>query len=286
MADKGKSSRGGDKRRRYRSVRSNVTCSSGHILILHCQDGTPIWGKRSIDGPGVWVTCVKGKERQTVGELYDLFSALAEEMWPERGEKDGDGMDQEEEDLEAQIAREVAAMKKPRKEQMFANCKTDTPCVIFISCKPPVDPVAMVLKYVNDVVHTGITRTKYSQRLTPVSGSCVANTPEICGLFKKVVLPFFENADDKKYTYKIELRSRNHHTIARDPLLAELAALVPATHKVDLKNPEVFILVELFKSVCGMSVVRDYYRLMKFNVMEIAGAKQEGEGRDGDVRMN
>lgn len=30
-----------------------------------------------IDGPGIWVTCVKGKEKQTVGELYDLFESVS-----------------------------------------------------------------------------------------------------------------------------------------------------------------------------------------------------------------
>ena len=41
------------------------------------QDGTPIWGKRAIDGPGIWASCVKGKEKQTVGELYDLFESVS-----------------------------------------------------------------------------------------------------------------------------------------------------------------------------------------------------------------
>jgi hypothetical protein len=46
-------------------------------LTQAAQDGTPIWGKRAIDGPGVWVSCVKGKEKQTVGELYDLFESVS-----------------------------------------------------------------------------------------------------------------------------------------------------------------------------------------------------------------
>lgn len=41
------------------------------------QDGTPMWGKQSVDGPGIWASCVKGKEKQTVGELYDLFEAVS-----------------------------------------------------------------------------------------------------------------------------------------------------------------------------------------------------------------
>jgi hypothetical protein len=40
------------------------------------QDGTPRWGKAAIDGPGVWVSCVKGKEKQAIGELYDLFESV------------------------------------------------------------------------------------------------------------------------------------------------------------------------------------------------------------------
>ena len=157
--------------------------------IHHDQDGTPVWTKPAIDGPGVWVTCVKGKEKQTVGELYDLFESvrrsiyplaekekssvnarrtpiqLAEEIWPNESDdsvKDKDGISQAaqegeavrtELDLEAQVAREIAGMKRPRKEGRLgerdgripslrsailhhpfllssvpANCRTDTPC--------------------------------------------------------------------------------------------------------------------------------------------------------------
>jgi len=58
--------------------------------------GTPVWERRSIDGPGIWVSCeacsfglfhrvskpplgyigVKGKEKKTAGELYDLFESV------------------------------------------------------------------------------------------------------------------------------------------------------------------------------------------------------------------
>lgn len=89
-------------------------------------NGTPIWGQRAIDGPGIWVSCVKGKEKQTVGELYDLFESLSLTLWPvdgttpSRAEDDqtARGSDEgEEEDLEKQIAKEVASMKRPRTEK-------------------------------------------------------------------------------------------------------------------------------------------------------------------------
>ncbi|KAI0787832.1 hypothetical protein C8Q74DRAFT_1436947 [Fomes fomentarius] len=254
-------------------------------------DGTPIWGQRNIDGPGVWVTCVKGREKQTVGELYDLFESLSQQLWPaDANHGKADGEDSEEEagggadDLEKQIAKEVAAMKRPRRETRFANCQTNTPCVVFISCKPPVDPVKLVTTHVQNVVNTGVPHTRYTQRLTPVSASCVANISEIKNLFGRIVNETLAAEPDQKFSYKIELRMRNHNTVTRDKLIPELAKCVPEGHTVSLDNPELFVLVEIFKSVCGISVVKDYYKLQKFNVMEIANAKNlHDEHADGRV---
>ncbi|PCH42476.1 hypothetical protein WOLCODRAFT_102214 [Wolfiporia cocos MD-104 SS10] len=280
MAEGKRKSNGKDKgRRRYRS------------------DGTPIWTQPSISGPGVWVSCVKGKEKQTVGELYELFENIASELWPDdslkaaQGEDGSDDSEEEDDgDIEKQIAKEVASMKRPRKEQRFANCQINTPCgaksvhvaviectqvlqpVVFISCKPPVDPVQLVVKHVQNIAETGVTHTRYTQRLTPVSGTCVANIPEIQSLCKRVITPFFESDPERSYRYKIELRMRNHNTLARPVLIQELAKCIPEQHAVDLDNAEVFVLVEVFKSVCGLSVVKDYYKLQKFNVMEIANS--------------
>ena len=40
------------------------------------------------------------------------------------------------------------------------------------------------------------------------------------------------------------------------------------------------------KSVCGPSIVRDYYEHLKFNVMEIAKVRNETEGfKDGEGRV-
>ncbi|KAI0321774.1 hypothetical protein OF83DRAFT_188553 [Amylostereum chailletii] len=264
-------------------------------------DGSPIWGKRVIDGPGVWVSCVKGKEKQTVGELYDLFEMIATELWPEPGptalaEADADDADEdgEEEDLEKQIAKELASMKRPRREQRFVNCQTNTPCVVFIACKLPVDPVQLVVKHIENVENTGVTHTRFTQRLTPVVNTCVANPPEIKSLFLRVLNASQPDAEvsepTRKYRYKVELRTRNHNTHSRQTIIDAIVACVPEGWAVDLEDPEIFVLVEVFKSVCGISIVRDYYEHQKFNVMGIANVKngegkfKEGEGRVGNAR--
>ena len=96
---------------------------------------------------------------------------------------------------------------------------------------------------------------------------------------------------------------RNHNTLSRAVIIEELAKCVPPEHKVNLEDPELFILVEIWKvrrsansvdfhwvpvfeveetligrlqSVCGIGIVRDYYKLQKFNVMEIAKGEEPG----------
>ncbi|KAI9567389.1 hypothetical protein HD554DRAFT_2023890, partial [Boletus coccyginus] len=246
---------------------------------------TPTWAKRTIDGPGVWASCVKGKEKQTVGELYDLFESLATELWPVEGkDQERCAPDDEEDsvDFEALVARELAAIKRPRTEKRFVNCQTNTPCVVFISCKPPIDPVKLVVTHAENVRKTRRSENKvriltYTHRLIPVSGSCVANLPEIQSLCRRVFASFFADARFSVAQYKIELRVRNHNTLTRMGIIEEIAKCMPENYVVDLDNPDIFVLVEVFKSVCGVSVLRDYYRFHKFNVMAIANERNAVE---------
>ncbi|KAF8440381.1 hypothetical protein L210DRAFT_3668938 [Boletus edulis BED1] len=249
---------------------------------------TPTWVKRtSIDGPGVWASCVKGKEKQTVGELYDLFESLATELWPVEGEDEVGGRHASEDgkedvDFEALVAQELAAIKRPRTEKRFVNCQTNTPCVVFISCRLPIDPVKLIVTHAENVRKTGAAKTKYTHRLIPVAGSCVANLPEIHSLCRRVFASFFAEAEASTSTpqvhkYKIELRVRNHSTLTRMDIIQEIATCMPQNYVVDLNNPDVFVLVEVFKSVCGVSILRDYYKLHKFNVMMLANEKNAVE---------
>lgn len=73
-------SEGKDKlRRRYRPVRFCVCLTAlQDLTVLFLKDGTPVWGQQKfMEGPGIWVTCVRNKEKSTVGELCDLFDSVS-----------------------------------------------------------------------------------------------------------------------------------------------------------------------------------------------------------------
>jgi tRNA acetyltransferase TAN1 len=205
-------------------------------------------------------------------------------MWPIEGHNDRDNgscAEENEDHLGMQIVTEFVALTRPKLEKRFANCLKNTQCVIFMSCKPPVDPVKLVMKHVENVQETGVTRTKYTHRLTPVSGTCVANLPELHSLCRRTVTAYCaqENTEGfpKARKYKVELRVRNHNTLTRMEIIQEVAKCMPSNYTVDLDDPDVFVLVEVFKSTFGVSIVEDYYRFQKFNVMELANAHNEPE---------
>jgi len=153
------------------------------------------------------------------------------------------------------------------------------------------------MKHVENVQRTGVTRTKYASstlslilvhspgrythRLTPVSGSCVANIPELHSLCHRTIDAFCaeEKSQDSQTArkaslvyihrrfcnltsvqYKVELRVRNHNTLTRMEIIQEVAKCMPENYVVDLDDPDVFVLVEVFKvrgSAFGRNITSD-----------------------------
>ncbi|KAF9515314.1 hypothetical protein BS47DRAFT_1448568 [Hydnum rufescens UP504] len=244
--------------------------------------------RNKVEGPGIWVSCVKGKEKQTVGELYDLFESLADVLYPPSEMKDGvDGEGDQDEDLETAMAKEIAELNKPRNEHRFVNCRINAPCTIFFAVKPPIDPVRLVSAHIDEVNRTGITHTKFVHvfRFSPVWDTCAATLPDIVRLAERLLPPAFDSDPPRPFKYRIQLSTRNHNALAREELYPALAKCVPIDrgHSVDIEHAELVILVELYMFVCGLSVVRDYDRFRKFNVNSIAeAAVARGLGDEAD----
>ena len=126
---------------------------------------------------------------------------MAEEHWPQQsaqaakdgGADEGVGDNEETEDLEKAIQKEVQSMKRPRKEHRFSmyahevtnvlvtnytysECPdqhtmsyvfpstphqwANIPLVIYVACKPPIEPAIMISKYMQEVESSGISRMR------------------------------------------------------------------------------------------------------------------------------
>ncbi|CAE6407824.1 unnamed protein product [Rhizoctonia solani] len=254
-----------------------------------------IASRRTIDGPGIWAMTVKGKEKQATNELYEIIESISNRIWPKpppttgaTAEVSEDGSD-EEEDIEKQLANELSNINKPKTKDItdrrIATCPTETACVIYIATKPPIDPVEVVLEHMKQVSQTGVSGTRALVRLVPASVICPANMPAITSLATDIFTKSFAGEGMEPKKYKIELRIRSHKVLTRDEVIKAIAQCVPSDkgHTVDLTNQDTTILVELFKGICTISVVPNYEKYKRFNVVQIVQEEhKKKEGQDSE----
>ncbi|KAI9270671.1 thump domain-containing protein [Phascolomyces articulosus] len=229
---------------------------------------------------GIMVTCTRSKESRAQKEVIDLFEEYARKLHPDNNDskdKEEDNDDEEEElDLEAQVAKELAELKQPAKDNkrtLFANIPTNMDCVLFIKARPPVEPVQFVHKILTDLKEDKKQRTRYTSRFLPVENTCHANLNAI----EKMAEPIFESKfKNNSKSFAIICRIRNCTKLDRMEVVQKLASVVGEGHRVDLENPDLAIIVEICQNICMMSVVEDFNELKKYNIESILGLNDGG----------
>ncbi|KAG8905910.1 hypothetical protein FRB99_007990 [Tulasnella sp. 403] len=152
------------------------------------------------------------------------------------------------------------------------NIYVDTKCLAFISCRPPADPVKLVQAYFEEIERTKRARTRNVLRLSPIEGTCAAHPAEIVHLARKLFAPVFQANPPRARRFKIQLKVRNNSKpeLKSEMLVPEIAKCVPLDrgHVVDLQNPEIVVLIEIYQAVCGIAVVSDWIKYKRYNVVE------------------
>lgn len=75
--------------------------------------------------------------------------------------------------------------------------------VIFIRTRKPIDPVDLVLRICRDTQKTGTKRSRYAQRLTPVSLTGVATLEGFTKLAETLLNPIFHSGSLNQPAYKV-----------------------------------------------------------------------------------
>ncbi|CAG8627216.1 6063_t:CDS:2 [Acaulospora morrowiae] len=229
---------------------------------------------------GIFASCTKSKEALCVRECYDLFNAYAEKLYePKDSNSALSNSDVEDEDIENSIAKELAQMRQPHTSHRFASIQTGTDCVVFVKTDPSINPVHLVHHILTDLNNSGQKKTRFCKRLIPITKTCYANMNDIEKLSEEVIKPHFYTQDrdqQQKIKYAVVPNIRNNQTVERMELITLIARVVGNYHVVNLDEPDLVIIVEVFKSICGMSVLSDYKKLKRYNVESIF----EGKSKD------
>ncbi|MCJ1430224.1 hypothetical protein MMC29_008141, partial [Sticta canariensis] len=223
---------------------------------------------------GIWVTCDKDKEAKCTVELRQLFEQYASTMYgvTADGDEGANGRTVSAEmDIEAAIKQELEGMKRAKKEGLFQPVRVDIACVLFFKTRPPIEPVAMVQRICWDAFESSATKNhRWIRRLTPMTRMGRATEKGLDEVSKAVLGPVFHAEGALTQKFAIRTTIRHHHVMNRDDVIRQVAAAVGDQHLVDLKHYDRLILVEIYRNVCGMSVVGpDFETLKRFNLAEI-----------------
>ncbi|KFH42923.1 tRNA acetyltransferase-like protein [Hapsidospora chrysogenum ATCC 11550] len=269
---------------------------------------------------GIWVTYARGMKTKAIREIDELCQEYGESLYgiprdPGPGEdqtREEDGEDGGPADIEASIQKELSDMKPAKAEsrKIFSIVPADVECLLFIKTMAPVEPVEFVRKICQDARDcTDIMqrKTKYINRLTPISTTDKASDSGIVRAARAAMAPYFdlvkvEGQDESsgpdageeskkeknegsgpKYAYAIRQSIRVNITVKSDALIKKVASLVQPEHKVNLTKPDKVVLVHVYQMLCGVSVVdgAEWESLKRYNMNELylQAAEKQKEAR-------
>ncbi|KAH7586337.1 THUMP domain profile [Nakaseomyces glabratus] len=228
---------------------------------------------------GIYATCTRRKEKAAISEMGILLEEKIEELYGESEVADSDV--DEAGSIEDEVAKELAQLKKNKddqdKKQLLKAIDLQCECVVFFKTRKPVNPTTLVKAIIDDFSNpeSKVKRTRYIQKLTPITYSCNATKEQFQKLIDQVVEPAFKS--DQSYKFAVEVTRRNFNTMERMDIINTVVSTVMkhGHHKVDLKNYDKVIMVECFKNNIGMSVLDNDYskKHKKYNLQQIYEAK-------------
>ncbi|XP_053936346.1 THUMP domain-containing protein 1 [Cuculus canorus] len=231
---------------------------------------------------GILITC-NMNERKCVGEAYSLLGEYGDRLYGPEQFSDpeerlsGSEREEDEDDVEAALKKEVGQIRTLTEQKLrrFQSVESGANNVVFIRTQG-IEPENLVHHILKDMHATKKKKTRVILRMLPVSGTCKAFMEDM----KKYTETFFEPwfKAPKKGTFQIVYKARNNSHMSREEVIKELAGIVGSLNpenKVDLNNPQYTIVVEIIKSVCCLSVVRDYVLFRKYNLQEVVKSKED-----------
>lgn len=243
---------------------------------------------------GFFATCNFG-EKDCVRECYNLLNEYANQMESEHeneiaiaNEKPAEKEtfndsgtaaeeEEEEEDISTLLENEIKTITKSKQENRyrFQQVETNVANCLFIKTTLP-NPNELGVRIVRDIAETKKRKTRMLLRFWPVDAVCRANIEDIKNASGRLFDKVFLNAEPT--TFAIVFNKRHNNSIDRMKVITELAELVDfknSAHKVDLKEPQITIVIEVIKGLCCISLLPNYFKLKKYNIHELTQVEKE-----------
>lgn len=149
----------------------------------------------------------------------------------------------------------------------------------------PLETMKEIVVCSSDTKNNDAPSSRYVSRMIPIQATCYTSLEEIKltskALIEKYLMPHSTtsattstDADttEPPLTFAITLKRRACGNVTREEIIKVVGDEVSTMKhggsrwKVDLSNPKFTILIEICKTICGMSIIENYQSFAKFNV--------------------
>lgn len=260
---------------------------------------------------GIYITCARNKEKAAASEILSIFEEKVEEYYSDElnamnsASPDGSGSieieskepvtteSKKEISIEEELQQELEGLKNhkttivdtKKNKPILEQLDLQTECLVFVKTRKPIVPEKFVHRIIRDLAdpHDLRKRTRFVQKLTPITDSCHASIEELAKLCERVLPQHFHKEEMVPVKFAVEINKRNFSTMDKMEMIKYIAGFVgkqgSLEHKVDLKNYDKLVLLQCFKNNIGMCVVDKDYRTdyKKYNVQELFEMKHKNK---------
>ncbi|KAI9492697.1 hypothetical protein BDB00DRAFT_883363 [Zychaea mexicana] len=238
------------------------------------------------------VSCTVGSETRALGQVKNFLDATVHTLFPEHeltwerfeGDLDvpelvknsGDGKEEaEEKDDNNEKTNEANGKEEPdaepssKKDKRFQGVDSACSGLLFFRFRVNVKPTDFMSKLIEQKDLIDANKIKYCSRFVPIDYICPATTDRMTKCFERLRE---QELDPIKTDTKVAIVTeiRNNISLKKPDIIQLIAPMIPKEHfTVDLTKPDIVIFCTVFKSVCGMSVLRDYYPRKKYNLIAL-----------------
>jgi len=170
----------------------------------------------------------------------------------------------------------VIADTRTHNDSMCWCDRLETKCknIVFVrAVEETFDPPTFLSKVFSFLKETSTARTRFTNRVLPIQMTCPAEIHIILKTIVPLLRNFFQQKDNKRLKFKVELRIRNNNSVSKSTLLPEVVKLVGRPHVVDLNSPDTLIIIEIFRHCCCLAVV-DAAVFPNFNIRSLTASSQ------------
>ncbi|CAG9854120.1 unnamed protein product [Phyllotreta striolata] len=232
---------------------------------------------RKVNLKGFLCSC-NNREKDCIREAYNLLNKYADKLYPTEATTNENEAD--EGDIEKALTNELLSIRNRKKR--FQQVESGANNFLFIKTTLD-DPVKLAHSIVCELKSTGVQQTKFLIRLVPIEVTCKAYIKDICAAFKPLAERYFK---ENPTTFSVVYNHRNNNNLNRDEVIkavAETVFQVNAANKVDLKVPNVSVIVEVIKGIALLGVVPEFVNYKKYNLLAIT---DDLEKKDDPVSTN